>query len=259
MSSDIYQHSFYEKQISCDLEINTLDDQQLYVNKYLLCLHSPYFKALLTNGCSETNSNSIKLSHTSHVLNIVLNILCFCYKMNLHNECLKKINNIDLLHDYFSTCEEYQLYDLKESAQNYFSSAENLQIIIHSENNDTASFITTILTFELKQIKKAYNDIIDKKIISIESVNFNNINIRSVFEFFNTWRMCAPAFIGWLKDRDPTDEELSSIRHYTFKDVPKDLVEILIRRIRKFTKATIFKSRVLENLTYSIYPEITKE
>jgi ferredoxin-fold anticodon binding domain-containing protein len=165
----------------------------------------------------------------------------------IKNECFIKINNIDLLHDFFSTCEEYQLDILKKFAQDYFSCNENLKMIIGTENNNTSSLITTVVMFNLENIKKTYQNNIIKKIIDIKSINFNNVDSESLCTFFKeSWELLIPAIVSWAKNRDPTDEEVIELRINYYNCDPKSHEEALIRCIRKFTKANKFKLTVLE-------------
>lgn len=254
MSSTVRPYCFNERHFLNDLEIVSSDQKRLYCCKYLLSMHSPYFRALLTNGCSETNQNSIELSYTYDVLNVIFNILCYSYRSELVNECIQKINNVDMMYDYFSACEEYQLDVLKTHASEIFSIEENLQTILTTESNNTVSLIMTIQTFELENIKKAYHSLISKKIINVDSINFNSINTKQFSAFFDTRHLFVSAFIAWTRDRDPEDQELEPLLNYDYNLMPKDWGKLLICHIRKFTKAKIFKSVVLESLTYSVCP-----
>lgn len=249
----MYTVSFRNRQFPEDLEVKTQDDQILYVSKSWLCFHSEYFKALLTNGCAESYDKQIKLSHNCIVLEIVFGWLCYAYRGEESvNLLLSKIDTNDLLYDFFSALEEYNLISCKKYAEKFYATENMTRILLKTKCDH--SLIEIVVTFKLDLMKELYNSY-----LNTEQKWFNcsakNCNLKEINEFTSHWDPFLNFFSEWLIDRDPTDDDLQSIINLKFEVLSVKNVEKLIRIIRKFTKADKFKQIVFDKISYVLYPE----
>lgn len=246
--------SFKNRQFSDDLEVKTLDDQILYINRNWLCLHSNFFKSLLTNGCAETFSNHIKLSHECIVLETVFGWLCYAYRGETYiKQLLNKIATVDLLYDLFSTFEEYNLIHCKEYADNFFSGDDITKVLLNN-TECIHTLIEIVVTFKLNKMRIKYNDDLDKRQPWIIPI-IKNVNIEQVDVFSDSWGVFTMCFLEWAIGRDPSDDELRPILNDTYDNAPPRIAEQLIRCIRNFTKAEKFKAKVLGQLSYVTFPK----
>lgn len=242
---------FKNRQFPEDLEVKTLDDQLLYVNKNWLCLHSGYFKALLTNGCKESYIKHIEFAHNCIVLETIFNWLCFGYTEETVNIVLSKIDTIDLLYDLFNALEEYCLATCKKSAEKFYSTEDMTQILLKTKCDH--SLIDIIFTFNLEHMKKTYIGYINSEKKWIYPIAIN-AKLEQIVKLKPNWHTFTTLFLEWSTDRDPTNEELEPIIELDYDNASRKDAEKLTLRIRKFTKADQFKKQALFGLSYSLFP-----
>ena len=241
-----------------DLEIETLDENiKYYTIKGWLAITSEYFRAMLTNGMAESQSNTIKLNYSPK---IVLTLLCCVHQGYLGEEYLKKnyFEKLDSLSDvceFFSACNEYQFDSIKNLFEKYCSIDEQL---VSLYGKDAIELIKNIYLLDLKIMEEKLHNIIEKNPKMIESIKYETMECKYI-NFFTgrTWPIFVNVLISWLKCHDPTDKELidAEIHLINYNDMPKNLCEKLILAIRKLDKKSLSRSDVQDKILYALYPD----
>ena len=240
-----------------DLEIHTSDENtKYYAAKWWLVGTSEYFRAILSNGMAESNSNSIKLNHSPKV---VLTLLRCVHQAYLGEDYLKKnyfekLNSVQEICEFFNACNEYQFDSLKNLFEKYCSTEEQL---ISLYGTDATELIKIIYLLDLKLMGANLKNIIVKNPKMIESIKYETLMCEHL-NFFNNWCFFIEAFILWLKCHEATDLLLVNM-YKNYDKMPKGLCEKFIREIRKLKKARQFKAFVLEKITFALYPEEEKK
>ena len=106
-----FQIKFKTRSIVCEIEIL----HALNVPKYLLMLHSPYFKAMFTTGL---NNNFIVIDEFCD--DIVRRMVDFLFT------CQFKVNNNQQAIDLFKIAHKYEIIELKSQAERYLLRYTNL-------------------------------------------------------------------------------------------------------------------------------------
>lgn len=123
MNNDI----FLKKGPFDDLEIVTLDGT-LYTTKGWLVTVSDYFRTLVTQECVNKGLSKIVLKHKSKIIITIFRCVMFAYfgEQYLRKQCLEKLDSTWDICNFISGCTEFQLANLKNLADIYFSSEHNL-------------------------------------------------------------------------------------------------------------------------------------
>ena len=251
---------FFDRQTTDDLEIDTIDEKKLYVNRQWLSTISPYFNALLNNGLLESSKKCIKLAHQSKILDIIFRYLYFGnYGINyLRKECMSKVEKVEELYDFFSACEEYLLDQIKRHGDKFFSTLELSSFLTLAENIEL--MIKTVRTFNLLSMKLAFYENIRNNNIKIKSIKFNNMPCEVLIFFCPlNWEIFIRVVILWMKEHNPTDDDLIPISKINYHDMPKLLIDEFFGCVFNLQHAKEFKFTVYECMLSVHYPKYRKE
>lgn len=243
-------NNILEKSQLTDLEINTSDGQKLYVTRIWLIHITPYFKSLLAGNFSETNSTSITLSYPSKIIITLLKCIYEGYLGDTHikKELDQNLTTHDDIRNFLSACTEYMLDHIKNLSDELFSENEYVGAP-HAHN-----LIVISQKFGINKTKKNLQKMIEKlDYLSYDAVECSTLN----FFMEISWHHFIESLRLWLIYNDPTDDELvrSGLYKYDYKKCPEKLVDSMTRIVRQFIDAPAFKLKVLEELSYVVYPE----
>lgn len=259
MANNDSQQMFLNKGPFDDLVIETTDGTKLYVSKGWLYNVSDYFKALLSNGLSETNTTEIKLSYSSKILKSLFECVFFAYlkKEYIEKNILDKFDKLDDIYDFISACEEYQLTTIKEMCDNYFSKEEQLVSLFSTK------LIEMILIFKMNQMKISLENILKLRDGMIKNLDYQNIRPDSIKFIINSdgrWTTHVDVCTLWFeKQPDLDDIELRKSGFYVeYQNMPTKLIPKMVNSLDFLTKAKKFQSYVNEKLVESYVNHINK-
>ena len=245
METDI----FVTKGTFDDLEIQTSDaDKKLYVAKGWLIHVSPYFKALLTNGLSESKSDSITLAHKFDIILTIFQCIHSSYYFGEEHVKQKILNKVDDICEFLVTIQEYQLDSLKSICDNYYASYPNVVSFFKVD------IIQIVCLLNMEQMKKRFGELIKKDVKIINNLKFENVT--NAFDLCCiTWESLCVSFTLLLNHCNPTDEELKKSKLFSFKyRVTEHYAKLLMRILRSLKNAPEFKLMVYDKLSLIIAP-----
>jgi len=242
-------NSFATKGPFDDLEINTLDEVKLYCSKGWLYQVSPYFKALLTSGFSESKDCIIKLSYRSQTiiyLFLCINAGCSIFRIYDH---FRQIKNKDDLCDLLSACDEYQLTNIKKQADIFFSKNDILPSFLSTE------IISIVYLLKMELMEKNICELLKTNTKLFDSLDFKIMDCE-ILNFFTAWPAFFECLNRWTSVNTITDKILkqSKILDYDFTKMSKENIGTLTKIIRKCHQAPKYRTHILMKLSYLSYP-----
>jgi BTB/POZ domain len=234
-----------------DLEIQTSDaDKKLYVAKGWLIHVSPYFNAMLTNGLSESKSDSITLEHTFDIILTIFQCIyssCYFCEEHVKQKLLSKVEDIC---EFLVTIQEYQLDSLKNICDRYYASHPDVVSFFKTD------IINIICLTNMEQTKQTFRELIKKDINIINNLKFENMT-SDIFKLCCvTWESLCFTFTVWLKHCNPTDDELKKFKLFTYNyhQLTKYYAKSVMRVLRTLKNAPEFKLMVYDKLSLIIAP-----
>lgn len=237
----------FNKQLFNTLEIKTSDNKSIYVPREFVASLSPYFEALLSNGCKESYEDSCYLDYELKIISVIISAVNESYRGTdyVSENHFTKLCTSEDINNFVSALTEYQLDHILHVFDKYLS-RQKLDTYMSSD------LFNTVCRFKLTKTRDNFIAFLKDNKYFLKFLDYSKVDFEFTELYFDMGSLeHLKIFTLWAVVHRPTDNQLveSRLLKHNFNHLnASKLSKIVIRLSGALENAPNFKCSLYEKI-----------